>query len=80
MANGEECTHCGYQETDHDLKRAVKENGTLCHNFVSTFKHKRGCPVIGCEGNCDQMIAESKRAKAEEANWQSEFSWPRRLR
>lgn len=57
MANGEVCKYCGYQETDHDLGRAKLEGGHLCRGFVSTVKHKRGCPVLGCDGNCTAMIA-----------------------
>lgn len=65
MANGEDCKHCGYQETDHDLERAVKPNGRRCYRFVSVVRHKRGCPVIDsdmeCNGrHCNEMIRRKK--------------------
>jgi hypothetical protein len=62
MANCEECKHCGYQETAHEphIARAIRPNGKRCYNFVSTFKHKRGCPVLDCNGNCAATITRAK--------------------
>ena len=36
MANGEVCKNCGYQETAHDLGRAMLPNGEECFDFKST--------------------------------------------
>lgn len=61
MANGESCKHCGYQETDHDLKLAFKSSGKRCYRFVSVVRHKRGCPIIDCDGrSCEKMIRQQK--------------------
>jgi hypothetical protein len=60
MANGELCKHCGYQEADHDLKKARKENGKRCYRFESEFRHKRNCPVLDCDGDCEKRIREEK--------------------
>lgn len=65
MANGETCKHCGYQETTHILGTAVTEDGTRCFEFESTFLHKQDCPVLDCNGNCDERIAVEK--------WQEEL-------
>lgn len=51
MANGERCKHCGWQETDHNLQI----NGA-CKRFRSEVRHKPSCPVLGCDGNCDETI------------------------
>jgi hypothetical protein len=56
LANSEICKYCGWQETAHDLGHAKLENGRECLGFVSTFKHKRGCPVLDCNGNCAATI------------------------
>jgi hypothetical protein len=61
MANSELCKHCGYQETPHDLGTAVLENGRRCTGFVSTVAHKSECPILDCNGNCDQRIALQRR-------------------
>jgi hypothetical protein len=61
MANGEVCKHCNYQETDHNLGKARAENDEPCTDFESTFEHKPECSVLGCNGNCDAMIARQRR-------------------
>lgn len=70
MANGEVCKHCGYYETNHDpdtapgVRCAELPSGKRCYRFVSERKHKRGCPKVGCDGNCDTTIAKAKAHKA----------------
>ncbi len=76
MANRERCKYCGYQETQHkpEIDEAIKPNGKRCGRFVSTFRHKRGCPKLGCDGDCDVMIM---RARAKECSDRKMLSCPR---
>ena len=60
MANAEPCEKCGYQESRHD--KGLYPKLKTCDKFVSVVKHKPGCPVIGCEEDCDKTI--------EKANWE----------
>lgn len=69
MANGERCIRCDFQETSHDLGEALRSIGRgkkkreiKCTKFVSEYAHKKDCPVIGCYGDCDAMIAGDKAA------------------
>ena len=57
MANGERCRHCGRQETDHEYL----EGGTCIKGFASEFRHRKGCPVIDCDGDCKSAIAKARR-------------------
>lgn len=64
MANGERCKMCGFQESAHILGTIEyeAEGGSadaLCGCFVSEFPHLEECPVLGCEGDCEEAIAEA---------------------
>ncbi len=61
MANGEVCKHCGFQESSHALGDALLKTGEPCPKFVSEVEHKENCPVLGCNGNCDETIGLAAR-------------------
>lgn len=63
MANNEPCKHCGCVEALHDIGEARDAKNRPCKGFVSAVKHKRGCPIIGCFGDCEASI---KRARDDE--------------
>jgi len=56
MANGERCKKCGYQQGSHESSEAVLKSGKPCTGFISELKHAKKCPVLGCNGNCNDTI------------------------
>jgi hypothetical protein len=71
VANGELCKKCGFQQADHEeaAERLIEVKGTVRRErpcgfwtFVSEFRHRRGCPVLDCDGDCKSTIAGLKWA------------------
>ncbi len=61
MANGEACIRCRKSETLHEL-----EPENTCSEFKSEVRHKKQCPVLGCNGDCEETIrARDWRAEVE---------------
>ena len=61
MANGECCRKCGFQESTHNCEPEL-----TCGSFISEVKHKKDCPVIECNGNCEEAIAQARKISEEE--------------
>lgn len=62
MENGELCTTCRHQETDHQY------SDSACDKFISEVTHHDDCPVIDCNGNCEARIAQAEEEAVRGAN------------
>jgi|GEM_PF-1799798 len=60
MANGDECIHCGLQETVHKYPHYAREGEVPCGTFTSPVEHHKDCPVVDCNGDCEETLAQQK--------------------
>ncbi|MDB5225391.1 MAG: hypothetical protein JWL87_343 [Candidatus Adlerbacteria bacterium] len=74
MANGDRCVHCDLQETQHDHPYYAPEGVSPCGMFESPVKHEKECPIIGCNGDCQETLAE-RAWKAQVAENRLRNSW-----